>query len=47
MNKQTNSRNTENKPMVARQEIGRGMGKIGKGEQEVQASSYRMNKSWG
>ena len=33
--------------MVARGEVGGGMGKMGEGEREAQASSYGMNKSWG
>lgn len=33
--------------MFARGEEDKGMGKIGEGEWEVEASSYEMNKSWG
>ena len=51
MNKQTKSRNrsinAENKLMVVREEEGGGMGKIGEGEWEIQASTYGMTKSWG
>ena len=36
--------NTENNLMVAKGKRGRGMSKMGEGE-EVQASSYEMNKS--
>lgn len=32
--------------MVTRAEDGWGMSKMGKGEWEVMASSYRINKSW-
>ena len=38
--------NTENKLMVAREEMGRGMGKMSEGESEIQPSRYGMNKSW-
>ena len=30
-----------------RQQMGRGVGKVGEGEWEVQASGYRVTKSWG
>ena len=49
MNKQIKSRirpiNTENKLMVARGKMGLGLGKMGEGEQEIQASSSGMNES--
>ena len=49
MNKQTKSRtrpiNTENKLMVARGDWGRYLGKIGRGEREILAFSYGVNKS--
>ena len=48
-NEQTKSRiipvNTEDKFMVARRK-GQRIGKMNKGEWEIQASSYGMNKSW-
>ena len=48
MNKQTKNRirtiNIENKPMVTKVELGRGMGKMS--EEEIQASSDRMNKNY-
>ena len=33
----------KNKLVVARGEAGRGMGKIGEGDQEVKISSYKIN----
>ena len=39
--------NTENTLMVARGEVGGGMGKMGEGEWGIQASSYGIHKSWG
>ena len=49
MNKPTKSRNrsinTENKLMVASGDGSGGMGKIDKGEWEIQPSSYGINKS--
>lgn len=48
MNKQAKSRirpiNKENKPMVAKEEGHGGKSKMGKGEQEIQSSSYGKNK---
>ena len=48
MNKHTKSRirtiNMKNKLMVART-VG-GLGTMGKGEKEILASNYGMNKSW-
>ena len=32
---------------VSRGEKGHGVGKMGEGGQEVQTSSYKINKSWG
>ena len=37
---------TENKQVVARLEGVWGMSEIGKGDQEIQNSSYNINKSW-
>lgn len=48
MNKQTESRirplNSENKLMITRRKWSRALGKIGEGEREIQASSYKMTK---
>ena len=33
--------------MMARGKVGGGLGKMGEGEWETQAPSYRMKKSWG
>jgi len=50
MDKQTNKKQKQthkckNSLMVAREEEGRGIGKMCKGEWETQASSYGMSKS--
>ena len=49
MNKQNRNRllDTENKLAVARAERGEEMGEIGEEDQEVQASSHQIKKSWG
>jgi len=55
-NKQTNKQmkkqqkyrliNTENKLVVARGEVGKGMGEIDKNDYKVHTLSYKINKSW-
>ena len=48
-NKQTkNPRlfNTENKPVVPRGEVGRGIDEIHKGDYQVQTSNYKIKNSW-
>ena len=38
---------TENKLVVARVEGGWGRSEMGEGDQEIQTSRYKINKSWG